>query len=174
MAFMTRNKSRWVLAGTTSSALLMFLILLIWLPLPRADGSFHISLVNVTDDPVQGYTAIFSITNQSSSAISYLVGPPQIKTNSTWGSSTRHLHGAGKMLPANQATTFAVAAPSIWYLWRVPVFVGRVPAGLDFFRGQLKTNVRRNWILLGQGRSPRFFRDPEFAVYASFSPEVSR
>jgi len=171
---MTRNKFRWVLAGTISSALLMLIVLFIWLPLPRADGSVHISLVRVTDDPVQGYTAIFGITNQSSSTISYLVGSPQIKTNSTWDSSTQHLHGAGKILPAHQATTFAVAAPSIWHVWRVPVFVGHVPAGPGAFRAQLKTNVRRNWLLLGQGRSPRLFRDPEFAVYARFSPEISR
>jgi hypothetical protein len=171
---MTRNKFRWVLAGAGGLALLMLIVLFIWLPLPRADGSVQISLVSVTDDPVRGYTAVFGITNQSGSTISYLVGSPQIKTNSTWDSSTRHLHGAGKMLPAHQATTFAVAAPSIWHRWRVPVFVGQVPAGLDSFRAQLKTNVKRNWLLLEQGRSPRFFRDPEFAVDASFSPEVSR
>jgi hypothetical protein len=171
---MTRNKFRGVLAGTAGSALLMFVVLFIWLPPSPPDGCFHISLVRVTDDSVLGYTAIFGITNQSSSALSYLVGSPQIKTNNTWDSVQMPRGGGGKIIPAHQATTFEVAAPSIWYAWRVPVFVGHVPAGLGAFRAQLKTNVRRNWLLLRQGRTPRFFRDPEFAVYASFSPEVSR
>jgi hypothetical protein len=171
---MTRNKFRWVLAGSISSVFLIFIVLFIWLPLPRPDGSFHISLVSITDDSVQGYSAIFSITNQSSSTISYLVCSPQIKTNSTWASVQMPRRGVGKMLSAHQASTFTVAAPSVWYVWRVPVFVGDVPAGLGFFRGQVKTNVRRNWFLLWQGRSPRFFQEPEFSVYSTFSPEVSK
>lgn len=171
---MTRNKCRWILAGTIGSALLMFVVLFIWLPPSPPDGSFHISLIKVTDDSALGYTAIFSITNQSSSVLSYYVGSPQIKTNSTWDSVQLPRGGGGKRLAAYQAATFEVAAPSIWYPWRVPVFVGHVPAGLGALRAQLKTNVRRNWFLLRQGSSPRLFRNPEYTVYTRFSPEVSR
>jgi hypothetical protein len=171
---MTRSKIRWVLVGSISSALLVSIFLFIWLPLSQPDGDFHISLVSITNDPVQGYSAIFSITNVCSSTISYLVCSPQIKTNSSWASIQMPRHGAGMVLSPHVGSTFTVAAPSIWYVWRVPIIIGELPGGLPFFRAQMKTNIRRNWLLLKQGRSPRFFSNPNFPVYTFFSPEVTR
>ncbi len=170
--FMIRN-NRWIWAGGIGCVLLFSAVLFIWLPLAQPSASFQILFLSITNEPTRGALAYFSITNQSSSTISCTVCPPQIKSHGVW-SSLPSPFGTGIVLSPHQVTTFTTPASMSGEVWRVPVFWGCVPTGVEFLRAQAKTNIRRNWFLLRHGRSLKFYSNPEFVIYASYSPEVVR
>jgi hypothetical protein len=125
-----------------------------------------------TNDPLTGHSVLFSLTNQTESRMTFLVGAPQIKT-AGWWPPLPHPAGVGADLPQHQSTNFVVNVPSEMDTWRLPVFYGYLPSGTERLRAEIRYNMRVNWILLKHREIPRWRGIPEFYIYSIYSPEVT-
>jgi len=131
-----------------------------------------ISVLSRTNDPTTGPSVLFSLTNQTESRMTFLIGAPQIKTSGLWPPPQGPQEAIASDLPPHQSTNFTVRMPSESGAWRVRVFYGYLPSGTERFRSEIRYNIRVNWIQLKHGEIPKWFRNQEFNIYAIYSPEV--
>jgi hypothetical protein len=171
--FMTRLASRTPFACCICAVFLLGVCALTLVPSHQSSTSFSVSFLSLTNDPVQGAIATFCVTNPTDRILFYQAGPPQIKSDQGWSPSWTPRGAGGTNLPAHQGSTFMVRASLSGDPWRVPIIWNHVPAGLERFRGQVRYNVRVNWHLLRQGRSPKLFKHSEVDACMSYSPEVT-
>lgn len=145
---------------------------LLWPPVSPKPGIF---VLGYTNDPTIGPSVLFSLTNQTGSRMTFLIAAPQTKTAGWWSPAPFDPQRAYRDfdLPPHQSTNFAVQVPSEPNPWRVPVFYGYLPSGTERLRGELRYNMRVNWIRLKHREIPRWMRVPEFNMYPGYSPEIA-
>jgi hypothetical protein len=171
--FMTRVASKTLFVCCICAVFLLGVCALTLVPSPQPSGSFSVTLLSLTNDPVRGVIATFCVTNPTDRILFYKAGPPQIKSDQGWSPSWTPRGAGDTTLAAHQGSTFMVRAPLYGDRWRVPVVWGYLPAGLERFRGIVRYNLRLNWHLLRHGRSPKLVNSPEFDTCTSYSPEVT-
>lgn len=131
-----------------------------------------IAMLGRTNDPANGPSMLFILTNQSDLEMSYLVSAPQTKT-SGWWPPTSAPHGSGSYLPSHQATSFVVKIPTGADTFIVPVFYSYSPSSTERLRNELRNNINVNWIRLKRHEAPKWINNLSLDVYVVNSPEVT-
>jgi len=137
---------------------------------------FPVTLLGITNDPVQGRLASFIVTNESQLIIDCWVLSPQVNSNGMWSPPQQPAESNRRLqLRPGEANTFTVAAPSTAVEWREPVEWGYRPTtAARSIVGRLKSNFRLNWYLLRHGRPIRYNQGVEFNLYISYSEAITK
>jgi hypothetical protein len=136
---------------------------------PTPPGIF---MLGRTNDPANGPSVLFSLTNQSDSQMPYSISTPQIKSTGSWSTAAGTFNGVIPLLP-HQATNFIVKIPSDSDTWRVPVCYGYSPFGVERLRNKIRYNLKMSWLRLKRREAPIWINNTAFDVYMIYSPEVS-
>ena len=139
--------------------------------LPGRGTKPGISIVGRTNDPAKGPSVVFSLTNRTASQMFYVVCPPQLKSGGIWPPLPQVLSNTLDLL-SHQSTNFSVAIPFDANAWRVPLFYGYSPSGVERFKGKVHYNLTVNWYLLKRGQRPRIMNNSDLNIYVSYSPEM--
>jgi len=154
-------------------ALVILIVVFVALPPLSSTTKPGIFVLGHTNDPTTGPSVLFSLTNQTDSQMTFLIGAPQIKTAGLWPPRAGPQARIASELPPHQATNFVVEVPSESGEWRVPVFYGYLPSGTERLRAGIRYNMRVNWNRLKHREIPKWFRNQQFDIYRIDSPEVT-
>ncbi|MGO8698276.1 MAG: hypothetical protein ACLQVY_11230 [Limisphaerales bacterium] len=166
-----RNSPWWIRTTLILAGLALFL----WLAMAMPVARFPVKVLQLTNDPRQGWLATFLVTNESRLIIDYWICSPQVKSNGLWPVVQEPAWTASLRLAPGEANTFSVAAPATAMEWREPVRWGYRPTTkVRRWVGRLKSNFRLNWYLLRHGKRLRYNQGVEFDLFMSYSAAIEK